>query len=358
MKSKQSITTLIVLLLLFFSVMGGYLIGKRYIPSVSADSSNLPPLTKLDIPAQTVNGITAKLESYYADGLRLVFAVRITGEGDSYHPDIVYIKDNSNQMINAGYGFTADTKDTSLYLIDVYMENPFESKQFDGVLEISVYPFIAGTESSFPDSSSFVFEFSVPVKPVQKFTPKQTVTINNVEMTLEELWISPAFTYIYLCYNKPSKNTDWMIGDSEFIVDSRTATFGTYLLLFDSEYGDVGKGIEPNWSPPIEEGKCVKLGYSIGSENPKSIKLHILTLSQPLGEYISEDELNKAYEKLSEQGIDMEWKVFDYGNGGGGSGPVYNKLPEGMTEEQGYQAFIEALGYVYKGPWEFTINIP
>jgi len=64
-----------------------------------------------------------------------------------------------------------------------------------------------------------------------------------------------------------------------------------------------------------------------------------------------------AREKPLEQGIDMDQQVFDYGNGGGGSGPVYNKLPAGVNEEEAFQKLVEALGYIHYGPWEFNINI-
>lgn len=359
MKPKNYLMPIFVILILLAGVLGGYSLGKSAPKNENYDSSQnyLPPLIELESPSQTVNGITADLESYYADGLRLVFAVRITGESDMYSPNIVNIKDNSNQFVNAGYGFQSDVNDFSLYYIDVNLENSLETDRFEGVLELSVHPFISSTETiNFPESTMFKFEVNMPLRPVQKLTPNQTININGVEMLLEEVLISPSFTITYLCYNKPS-NADWMIGGSEFIVDSQTATLGTYTLLFDSEYGDTGKGIEPNWSPPIEKGRCVKLGSPIGSENPKSIELNILNLQQSMPEAIPEDELAIAREKLLQQGIDMDWQIFDYGNGGGGSGPVYNNLPSGMTEEEAFQKFVEALGYVHYGPWEFNINI-
>lgn len=357
MKTKNFLPQIGVIFILLTGLLGGYVWG-RAVPKIESDTSSqnyLPPLIELDAPPQTVNGITADLESYYADGLRLIFAIRITGNAELYIPDLVYIKDNSNQMINAGYGFQADENDLSLYLIDVYLENPLEAQRFEGVLEISVSPFSTEIQNFLPETVMFTFDTSLPLKPALTFNPNRTVSVNKIDMLIEKVVISPAFTQIYLCYNKPS-SADWMIGGSEFIVDSQIATLGIYTLLFDSEYGDTGKGIEPNWSPPIEEGRCVKLGSPIGSENPKSINLNIFNLQQSTPESIPEDELAIAREKLLLQGIDMEWQVFDYGNGGGGSGPVYNKLPDGMSEEEAYVAFIEALGYIYNGPWEFTIN--
>jgi hypothetical protein len=45
------------------------------------------------------------------------------------------------------------------------------------------------------------------------------------------------------------------------------------------------------------------------------------------------------------------------GQGGGGAGPVINQKPEGMTDEQVMRLFYEALGYYFRGPWTFTVEI-
>lgn len=354
MKSNKLFVNLIVLFALLLSGVGGYVIGKKYTPTVSADSSNLPPLTKLDIPAQTVNGITAKLESYYADGLRLALVISLTGENNAYYWDIVSLTDNLNQFVNASYELGLLGNSQSLFSIDMAFETPLQVEQFKGILSFSVVPMMSEFEIS--DLSSFEFDIDIPVKSTLILNPNQKTVVNGVEMLLEKLLISPAYTKAYLCYNKPT-NADWGVGgDVELTVDSQKGYLSTYSLLYDTDYGDVGKGIEPNWSLPIEKGRCIKLGFPIGSENPKLIELNILNLQQSMPEAIPESELAIAREKLLQQGIDMDWQIFDYGNGGGGSGPVYNQLPDGVNEEEAYQKFIEALGYIHHGPWEFTIN--
>lgn len=74
-------------------------------------------------------------------------------------------------------------------------------------------------------------------------------------------------------------------------------------------------------------------------------------------ESIPDTDLAAAREKLLSQGIDIGWNVETFPGGGGGSGPVYNKLPEDMTQAEAYQRFVEALGYIHQGPWKFTVNI-
>lgn len=356
MKLNQHVTQFIVLVVLIIGVIGGYSLGKSA-PQVENSSQNsLPPLIELDLPPQTMNGITADLESYYADGLRLIFAIRFSGEGDLYLPDIVFIKDDSNQMVNASYSFHASEEDQNLYLIDAYLESPLPTEEFIGVIEISVYPFRAEAIATTPQVSEFKFDVNVSASPALTFSPQTAITVNDVKITLEKLIISSSYTRIYLCYNKPT-NADWGVGgDVEFTADSQKAYLSTYSLLYDTDYGDVGKSIEPDWSISIEKGRCIKLGFPTGSENPQSITLRIPTLNQSMPEAIPEDELAIAREKLLEQGIDMDWQIIAYPEGGGSSGPIYNKLPEGMSEEEAYGLFIEALGYIHHGPWEFTIT--
>jgi len=34
-----------------------------------------------------------------------------------------------------------------------------------------------------------------------------------------------------------------------------------------------------------------------------------------------------------------------------------SKLPEGMDQQEAYQRYLEALGYLYPGPWVFTLDV-
>lgn len=92
-------------------------------------------------------------------------------------------------------------------------------------------PFLTEIQNIPLEAVTFKFEIEPPIKPALTLNPNQTIGTNNVDMLLEKIIISPAFTQVYLCYNKPSSDRDWMIGGSEFIVNSQTATLGTYTLL-------------------------------------------------------------------------------------------------------------------------------
>lgn len=53
----------------------------------------------------------------------------------------------------------------------------------------------------------------------------------------------------------------------------------------------------------------------------------------------------------------MDFVVSSSASGGGGSRPVYHKKPAGMTDQEVFQHFLAALGYVHPGPWVFTFSV-
>ncbi len=354
MKYKNFVIQILVLLLLIIAAIGGYSFGKSA-PQVQNSYPNyIPPLIELDAPPQTVNGMTAKLESYYADGLRFVFVIKVTGENNAYIWDNVSLADARNQFVNASYSLSPMENDLSLFYVDMALETPHSAEAFTGKLSIDISPMSSEFESA--NSSHFEFEIQIPVKPVTILSPNQVASANGVNMLLEKAILSPAFTRLYICYNKPS-SADWMIGGgARLTINGQQGSLQTYSLLYDSELGDMGKSSEPNWSPPIETGRCVKLGFALGSENPANIQLTIPTLDQSIPEAIPEDELQAARKTLLSQGIDIDWQITAFPEGGGMSGPVYNQLPAGMTEEEAFQKLIQTLGYIHQGPWEFTLQ--
>ena len=75
MKTKNWLPQLAILVGLLTLIGGGYALARR----LPASAPGLPPLSKLDLASQTQNGVTASLDSYYADAMRLVFTVHLTG---------------------------------------------------------------------------------------------------------------------------------------------------------------------------------------------------------------------------------------------------------------------------------------
>jgi len=350
MKNKSLWTSLLTLLTLIAATIGSYALA-RILPVPAPDSAiDLPPLSRLDLPSQTQNGITATLESYYADVNRLFFVIRVKG-AESPTIDRLSVKDENGREINLGEGAFPSETDPSLFYADIPPSPTLKQERLNGQISFTVLSSDEGTTSA-----RFAFGFDIPVHPLKIYNIKHTVQVNDIDMLLDRLVITPASTQAYFCYVKPTQ-ADWMVGGgTNLIINGKSTNIQTYELLYDSEYGDLGKGGDPEWTPPIQNGRCVKVGFAVGDADPKSLTLTIPMLEQSIPEVIPEDELAAAREKLLPQGIDIDWEVVSFA-GGGGSGPVYNKIPDGMSELEAYNKFLETLGYFHEGPWVFAVKI-
>src|SRR5688572_3568681 len=104
MKTKSFLNSLLILFGLATATMGAFFLLRLFPGFGEVPAPDLPPLSRLDLPSQTMNGITAQLESYYADASRLVFVVRVNNEKEEYFLDSISIKGARGEEINAGYG--------------------------------------------------------------------------------------------------------------------------------------------------------------------------------------------------------------------------------------------------------------
>ena len=348
---KIKFLSILVLIALIATTGGAYALA-RHIPYPGLLAvSGLPPLSRLSLPPQTVNGVTASLESYYVDAARLVFALRVTSDFDNTFVSLPSLKDENGADINADVRFRiANPADRSLTLIEFNPAIPLTTSQLNGQLSFAVVTSPGGDDIL----AQFRFDFDLPVHPTLTLEPKQSfLSIGGVKILLDRIVITPAQTYAYLCYTKPT-DADWMIGrDATLKIGHRQITLDTYSLLFDSTLDIGGKSGETDWIPPVQDGRCVKIGFPIGNTNPQSITLTIPTLERSMPEVIPAEQLAVAFKELkTRDDIDMEWHIIDHG-----AYPEWKKLPAGMSEQQAYRKFIEALGYVYYGQWEFNIQL-
>ena len=352
MKTKPLFTTILTLVLLTTTIVGGYALGRVFSTPEPASTSYVPPLSSLNLPSQTQNGITATVESYYADASRLFFVIRVEGEKGPYVLDILSIKDSSGKEINSAYSMDRIGDDPSLFYADFAPVVALKEDKLMVQLSFTFHPVVEEVSPL-----RFNFDINTSIHPALTFKPKHAVRTNEIEILLDTLIITPAHTQAFLCYVKPTE-ADWMIVEDALLqINGKSLGISDYGLLFDSDFGDIGKGGDPEWTPPIQNGRCVKVGFPIGDANPRSLTLTIPTLQQSIPEVIPDDELALAREKLLPQGKDIGWQVISFPDGGGMSGPVYNKLPDGMSEQDAYKKFIHALGYIYEGPWEFSVEV-
>jgi hypothetical protein len=308
-----------------------------------------PPLGSENIG----NDMTVTLEKAYADINRMAFVIAIKSPQEGFMVSSATLEDASGTELNTSLGITSPPDDPTRFTIEFFPYNEFFAGQFKGQLAVEIGSQLGGS-SALADAH---FALDLPVYPAIVFDPMQTVTANGVEMLLQRIKITPSYTQIYLCFQKPS-SADWTPGSTASLqVGTDTANIGAYALIFDPDIGGSLKNPEPDWAPSIKTDRCVKLGFPVGHHSqPESITLTISELEQPMADVIPNEQLQAARQKLLAQGIDMDL-VTSSGNGGGGGGLVIHQKPAGMTDDQVMQLFYEAMGYYHPGPWTFTVEI-
>ena len=343
MKINSFLSITVILAGLAVVSTGAYFIGAWVQAGSVAGTYHLPPLSDPHLPAQMRNYIAVNMEGAYADANRVVFALQINGRDKDYTINQASLKDAEGEEINSSFGSMGSGK---LVYMDFGLAAGLKVSRLKGQLAFTV------TDANGTSAADFRFDLDLPVAPALTFEPKQTISPLILEVLLDRVVITPAYTQVYLCYQKPD-NADWMVcSDATLKIGNQEAAINSYSLLYDSTMSAGNKGGEQGWTPPVQDGRCVKLGFPIGDAHPQSLTLTVPTLEQSLPEVIPADRLEFAYEELKSQGIEMEWHVVDHG-----AYPEYKKLPAGMGEEQAYRKFIEALGYVYNGGWKFDIQL-
>ena len=99
-----------------------------------------------------------------------------------------------------------------------------------------------------------------------------------------------------------------------------------FRYLFGSDLGgDMRAGSEPYWAPPTKNGRCIKIGFPIGSELPTSFTLTIPELE------------------------DMDPNIFL-------SHQLATDYP-GLSPKDAYYNYLAEHDKLYKGPWVFNVEL-
>lgn len=284
--------------------------------------------TSIIIPPHTVNGYTAAIESYYVDASHVIFQVRITGGGISFGDEHFFdrigntdLYDENGNMLNTSGGW-GPAIDPALYQFEFSPVTLLKGDRLKGQFAFNV--------TNAPEYETilaqFRFDFDLPIEPDVRFFPKQTVSANGLDILLDSVTITPTSTQIYLCFQAPSY-ADWNIGNQSILqIDGQEVTPNYFRLLFDSATGgDRRAGSEPYWTPPVENGRCIKSGFPIGSNKPASFTLTIPQLEKSEPDLLVANQFSVDYPSLS--------------------------------EKQAYYKFLEEHGNIYKGPWNFMVEL-
>jgi hypothetical protein len=326
-----------------------YLPGDLRIGGVASSNAALgTPLA-----SQTIGDLTGTLEWAYIDSNRAAFTVHFSEWREEYVVTDTALLLADGTALNVGANWGPQDADPATMLISLTPVKALNIDHFEGQLTLSLMTSL----SAGAPTTEFVFDLDLPVYQAFSMEPMQVRSGGETDMILQSIRMTPSYTVIYLCYPKPSLG-DWALGDPVTLQVGEDQTgISEYAMAYDAEYGDTGKGVEPGWKPALMEGRCVKAGFPVGHhDKPETLVLSIDSLQLTMPEVAPESDVKRALEELLREGIDMDWMTFT-GDGGGGGGPMYKKLPEGMTEQEAYRRFIEALGYVHEGPWVFTVEI-
>lgn len=348
-----------------------------------------PQPTPQPVDAQSIDQVIVTLDWVFADAKRIAFGYTISGLPEVSVAAVVggtiAVTDAQGNPYGNGYGGSstiepaAGQPGTLSGTWSTILQNPLTEDQINLNIDLTLdgshgtdwnytigytfYPSSGPTAEMLgsvpvviPANLIGTYHFNVDTRvyPVTTLQPGQVMEVNGIRMELMQAELTASYSSFVLCYNKPS-DEDWGVYDAELVSGLEQTSIHSYTLLSDNNRVMTKNPIPlPNTSISGENVRCVKLDFLLGHANQaRTITLTVAGLERSMPEVFQQDELDAAYVKLKEQGIEMTYTV-SRGVGGGGGGWEYTKLPEGMTDEEAYNRFIDALGYRSLGPWAFT----
>jgi len=341
------------------------------------------------VDAQFIDQVIVTLDWVFADAKRIAFGYTISGLPEVSEAAVlggtIAVTDAQGNPYGGGYGGSSTIEHatgqpgTLTGTWSTILQNPLTEDQISMNIDITLdgthgtdwnytigyvfYPssgptaeMVGSVPVVIPSSLIGTYHFNVDTKvyPVTTLQPGQVMEVNGSQMELVQAELTASYSSFVLCYDKPS-DEDWGIYDAVLLSGVEQASINGYALLSDNNHIMTKNPIPlPSTSISGENVRCVKLDFMLGHSNQaRTITLTVAGLERSMPEVFPQDELDAAYAKLKEQGIEMTYTV-SRGVGGGGGGWEYTKLPEGMTDEEAFDRFIEALGYRSPGPWTFT----
>ena len=281
---------------------------------------------RIVIPAHTVSGITAAIESYYIDLSHFMFQVRFTVEDPDTKFDTSQISysdiyDEYGNIVNSSGG-RGPAMDPELVQFTFSPVTLLKGDRFKGQFRVK----LDAGPPNYETLGQFNFDLDLPIYPEVRFYPKQTVSANGIDMLVDSVTVTPSYTQVYLCYQPPSFNP-WMVANSTMIeIAGHQVPIHNTTGLFSAFTGSYwGTHSEPYWVPPVKNGVCDKLGFDVGTSNPTSFKLIIPSIDNILPYLQTPIDLDVLY--------------------------------PGLTTRQAYHTYLDENGYTIKGPWTFNIEL-
>lgn len=340
---------------------------------------------------QTLENVTVSLDWFFVDAKRA--AVGYTIRGLPNVPDAtsllgaITLSDASGQPVSNGWesssvervaGEPGMIRGTFSAKLQQPLTEPEATFSLDITLDGSQTDYAIGYFAAAPEATpwpsgvfppalpdrlvgTYHFEFAAQVHPMTTVEDTLPVTAGDVEISIPYAEMTASATEVMVCYNKPTAS-DWWVWRADLAdAYSGVAMMEGGSLLFDVDYQvpshEGGKWSVPEAIQTAEHGRCLQLEFPIGHAGrpgPFTLTIDRLEISPP--EVIPDDQIVAAQDALRKEGIEMNYYWMTNGNGGA-SGPRFTTLPEGMSFEEAFQRFMDVLGYIQPGPWEFTLNV-
>jgi len=187
-----------------------------------------------------------------------------------------------------------------------------------------------------PAVGPFVFDFTVPFYPAVTVEPAQTLTVNGVGVTLDEIAYAPSMTNARLCYDLPDESKSW-------------APFGG----LETSQGPIDWSSVTSGEPPADGRQCALIQFPAPYDRqPATWTLTIDRIEAGLD--VNPDNFEQMQALFAEYGITIEMHQSDGGFGWGAH------LAEDSEYDYGtaLDGIMTRLGLRVKGPWVFTLDVP
>ena len=313
----------------------------------------LPLVTRLDIPTQTIDGVTTNIDWIYIDEGRVALHYTISGldwPDGSTLDGMQQVRIQIPALADAKFGgFSGGSGGSSSYAENGVISGDTDQFLLDGALDAEKYPSI-NLNVDIPVEGptkvgTFHFSFSAPVADGFKIENiDQTVRANDVSMTLKSLIVTPSYAQALICFQMPSA-VDWGLTASTIIVGGH-------------EFAVSGAGLasaknDPNSALTASE-RCNDVGFNILYDpSDTSITLTVPKLTASVNEVVTKETVAMANQRLAAKGIE-----FDYVNIDHGGNIVVLKKPDALSDAETGALIWDALAEQYEGPWMFTLEIP
>ena len=269
----------------------------------------LPLAAKLDIPPQTIDGVTTQIDWAYADEGRVALHYTISSldwPDGTYMDPMQQVGMTSEAVPDLWMGAVSGNR---TLVEQGVITSAVDQRLVEGALDPQKTPEIRlNVEIPVEGPTkvgTFRFKFDLPVLPGTRIENiEQTVVANNVSMTLKEIWMTPSYVEALFCFQMPSA-VDWGLTASRLTVGDREYTYSS---------GGLMPGAEGKDFRLTDPERCSSIGFDVvQDETAESLTLTVPRLVGSYPEVVDQERVNRANQRLADSGVEFQYVNIDHG---------------------------------------------